>query len=48
MAKKMFIDCVNFKLEQLVDMHVFVSIMVALFLTYPGIVITADFETVQR
>ena len=47
-AKKMFIDCVNLKLTKLMDMHAFVSIMVAFFLTYPGIVITADFETAQR
>ena len=38
-AKKMFIDCVNLKLTKLMDMHAFVSIMVAFFFTYPGIVI---------
>lgn len=37
-AKKMFIDCVNLKLTKLMDMHAFVSIMVAFFFTYPGIV----------
>ena len=36
----MFIDCVNLKLTKLIDMHAFVSIMVAFFFTYPGIVIT--------